>query len=427
MHTAYYVNPFEYLFDDEERWGFTGETPISDVMSSDESLSDLRESCRLLALTNEFAINAHENRISYIVGSGHTITVEAKPGCSVSPDVLQQAQRWLDDFAERNRWFERQQEIIRRKDRDGEAFLRLFTGDDGQTLVRFVEPEQVRTPRELESSQDDTLVSNRLGIQTLRRDVEQIRGYWVDGFFVPALEIQHRKANVDSNVLRGIPTFFPVRKNLRRAEKLLRNMSTVAEIQSAIAIIRKHHTGSKFGVESFASSAADCRVNSGNRELFYRQYSPGTILDTSGNVDYQFPAATIDASRYVTILQAELRAIASRLVMPEFMLTSDASNANYSSTMIAEGPAVRMFERLQHEMVHEDTRLLQQVLRNGVYAGQLPAEIQTSVRVRVTPPALAVHDRKAEIEADRILVELGAMSVQELASKYGCQENAPRV
>ena len=118
MHTAYYVNPFEYLFDDEERWGFTGETPISDVMSSDESLSDLRESCRLLALTNEFAINAHENRISYIVGSGHTITVEAKPGCSVSSDVLQQAQRWLDDFAERNRWFERQQEIIRRKDRD---------------------------------------------------------------------------------------------------------------------------------------------------------------------------------------------------------------------------------------------------------------------------------------------------------------------
>ena len=46
--------------------------------------------------------------------------------------------------------------------------------------------------------------------------------------------------------------------------------------------------------------------------------------------EYEFPAAGIDAGRYVTVLQAELRAIASRLVMPEFMLTSDASNANYS-------------------------------------------------------------------------------------------------
>ena len=43
----------------------------------------------------------------------------------------------------------------------------------------------------------------------------------------------------------------------------------------------------------------------------------------------------------MTVLQAELRAIASRLVMPEFMLTSDASNANYASTMVAEGPAVQ--------------------------------------------------------------------------------------
>jgi hypothetical protein len=45
---------------------------------------------------------------------------------------------------------------------------------------------------------------------------------------------------------------------------------------------------------------------------------------------------------FVAVLHAELRAIASRLVMPEFMLTSDASNGNYASTMVAEGPAMRM-------------------------------------------------------------------------------------
>ncbi len=56
----------------------------------------------------------------------------------------------------------------------------------------------------------------------------------------------------------------------------------------------------------------------------------------------------------LAVLQAELRAIASRLVMPEFMLTSDASNANYASTMVAEGPAMRMFARLQADLVRAD-------------------------------------------------------------------------
>jgi hypothetical protein len=35
--------------------------------------------------------------------------------------------------------------------------------------------------------------------------------------------------------------------NLRRAEKLLRNMSVVAEIQSAIALIHKHQGGIRSG------------------------------------------------------------------------------------------------------------------------------------------------------------------------------------
>ncbi len=36
-------------------------------------LAALRGECRQLALDNEFAINGHENRISYLVGSGTSI------------------------------------------------------------------------------------------------------------------------------------------------------------------------------------------------------------------------------------------------------------------------------------------------------------------------------------------------------------------
>ena len=58
-----------------------------------------------------------------------------------------------------------------------------------------------------------------------------------------------------------------------------------------------------------------------------------------------------------------LWAIASRLVMPEFMLTSDASNANYASTMVAEGPAMRMFARLQADLVNDDLDVMWRVVQ----------------------------------------------------------------
>jgi hypothetical protein len=143
---------------------------------------------------------------------------------------------------------------------------------------------------------------------------------------------------------RGLPLFFPVRKNLRRVEKLLRNMSVVAEIQSAIA---------------------------------------------------------------------------SRLVMPEFMLTSDASNANYASTMVAEGPAMRMFDRMQQDMIEDDLGVMEHVLESAVQGGRLPATTLALVEVRAVPPTLAVRDRLQEAQADQILVRNGAMSVETMAMRNG--------
>ena len=428
---THFIHPMQYLFDDEERWIRADGTASLNAgrLDSEEALEDARQSCRQLALTNEFAICGHENRISFVVGSGHHVSAEPVSGREVSPRIPALAQEWLEDFMLENDWFQRQQEIQRRKDRDGEAFLRFFVNPDGQTAIRFIEPEDVFTPSELSINGKNTDAAEvvNFGIQTDAKDAESVQGFWIRGEFVPAPEIQHRKANTDFAVPRGLPLFYPVRKNLRRAEKLLRNMSVVAEVQSAIAIIRKHSGGSRLGIESFAASSADASFQmpggwgnpEGGRSLFYRRYSPGTILDTSAGVEYQFPVAAVDASRYIQVLQAELRAIASRLVMPEFMLTADASNASYSSTMIAEGPAVRMFERLQKELISEDIQLFRRVLLHGVQAGTLPPQVLTDVRLSVIPPRLSVRNRLEEVQAGRILVELGAMSVEELRARLG--------
>jgi capsid protein len=357
-----------------------------------------------------------ENRISYIVGSGHSYRAVAHRGAEVDERLLAEVQDVLDEFVSINQWRRRQQEVVRRRDRDGECFLRLFPSADGSVRVRFVEPDQVATPRHRAGEEAATH-----GILTEADDVETVVAYFVDGQTVPADEMQHRKANVDGNVKRGLPLFYPVRKNLRRAEKLLRNMSVVAEIQSAIAIIRKHAAATASGLEQFVCQQADLTGQNPatGQPTYYRHYAPGTILDASAGTQYEFPAAGIDAARYVTVLQAELRAIASRLVMPEFMLTSDASNANYASTMVAEGPAVKMFERLQHDMLADDVALLRRVVRHAVAVGRLPSEALMHVELTGIPPTLAVRDRLREAEADQILVAAGAMSIETMALRHG--------
>jgi capsid protein len=417
-----FVDPRDAYADPDGGWWLpVGTSPNGTLHAGrgpfdERTLQELRDQCRRLAATNEFAINGHENRISYIVGPGHSYRATVCKGMDAPADVPMLVQKLLDEFEHENRWQLRQQEIVRRLDRDGEAFLRFFVDHAGTTRIRFIEPDQIVTPANRSSDP-----SASLGIQTDPHDVETVLGYYLDGEFVDAGDVQHRRANVDFNVKRGLPLYTPVRKNLRRAEKLLRNMSIVAEIQSAIALIRKHRGASRSGIEQFVATDADASVTGGltGRTRHYSQYGPGTILDAPAGLEYDFPTRGLDASSYVAVLQAELRAIAARLVMPEFMFTSDASNANYASTMVAEGPAMKMFERLQAAMIEQDRAVMWRVVDNAVAAGRLPRNVRDLVEIQIIPPSLHVRDQLRQAQVDRIAFEAGVLSPQTWSQHLG--------
>ena len=417
-----FVDPREaYVDDDGTQWNAIDVQGHANGYSSvpfatEEQLAEIRQQCRRLAATNEFAINGIENRTSYLVGSGHVYRASVRKGAEASVELEIEVQNVLDEFMHINRWQSRQQEIVRRLDRDGEAFLRFFVDALGMTRVRFIEPDQVQTPRELAKH-----AAASFGIQTEVNDVESVLGYFVDGEMVEGSTVQHRKANVDSNVKRGLPLYYPVRKNLRRIEKLLRNMSVVAEIQSAIALIRKHRGATRSGVEQFVADQSQVAGNDGanGRSKHLSQYAPGTILDAPAGVEYDFPASGIDAANFVTVLQAELRAVAARLVMPEFMFSSDASNASYASTLVAEGPAMKMFERLQANLAHDDCEVMWRVIENAARAGKLPANVRRLVDLQITPPSLQLRDQLRACQVERIAFEKKVLSPQTWSLRLG--------
>ncbi len=85
--------------------------------------------------------------------------------------------------------------------------------------------------------------------------------------------------------------------------------------------------------------------------------------------EYQFPSETAPVDKNVAAIQAELRACAAALAMPEYMLSGDASNANFSSTMVAEGPAVKTFEEMQADLIEADVEIMERQLQIAARAG----------------------------------------------------------
>lgn len=431
--SANLINPRDaYIGPDGEPWipvGLSGPTGDQTVIYQHEAeLDRVRSLARWFSDENCFAANSHNNRINYVVGWGHTYNVVARPNEEVSDDELGRVKETLEEFLRVNRWSPsyvlgsrgasgrhgwgyRQHSNVLRRDRDGEVFLRKFRAGDGILRVRYVEPEHVRTP-------SSTHANVRFGIQTEPGDEETVVAYWIDGQPVEAQEIQHRTREGSARHPRGVPIHYAVRKNLVRADKILRNGSTVTEIQTAIGMIRKHLQATQATVQAFQQGLTTAR-NATNDEPRRQQYKPGSILDASANIEYEFPGMKIDPGKYVAALQAELRAIASRLTMPEFMLTSDASNSNFASTMVAEGPAVKNFEWLQWDEIASDLELIWDALQFAADSGRINPNLLELIDVTAEPSPVQARNRIEDAQVAQILDGLGWLSPQTGAAQFG--------
>ena len=400
------------------------------VYLNDRQLKVLRDRSRRLCSENEFAISALENRVSYIVGSGFTYRVLPAHDETANDSLIKQTQRVVDIFVEANRLSQLAGEFINRDDRDGETFIRFFPQDSGLLLVRYVEPEHVRSPTGGTTAQDS------FGIETDPKDVMSIRGYWViqeplynsTPEFVKAQFILHSKRNTDSGAKRGIPLFYPVESNLRRAEEILAAASSTVKARAKIALIRHIEGSSRTAAERLKTELETGQTfdptTGGPTNV--EQLKLGTVMTSSKNISYEFPDSG-NMVGVVDILKAELRAVAARLVMPEAMLTADPGGGTYSSQLVAEAPATRNFERLQRyyrDLLAESRApghesLIWRQIAYAVKCGLLPREALTDVKVIADAPHIIARDPDKASAASKVYYDMGAISPQIICQQLG--------
>lgn len=405
-----------------------GTTPYGEqatVFATEQGQTLMRVMCRYLADENEFAINALENRVNYIVGTGMAMRFEPRDPTidTDAPQVkaeLKKLNALLKDELDLIDFDCKQEEIVRRSDRDGETFLRRFASYD-TVEYRYVEPAEVSSNRAPGGRAP-------FGIETEPGDVTKVLHYWIDGQPIEAAEVYHFKANVDTNVRRGRSTLWPIRKNLHRAAKLLKGISTQAQYQASISAIRTHDVGDANTVRNFADNRANYQITEpatgASRRL--EKINAGRVIDTTSRIKWEFPSVGVGMDKLVIALQADLRGAAARLVMPEYMFTSDASNGTYASLMASDGPSYRMLARAQKRHAAFFVLIATDVVTVAQAAGRIPANTLDRYRVVAVPPDIANHDPKVDAEANQIKYNAGVLSARTWATRDGLDYDRER-
>lgn len=387
---------------------------------------------RAFVMYNPYAIGAIRNRVSYVVGKGHTYTVRPVDADLVKDETLAACRSVVNEFCTRNQWGERQKETMRRLDRDGERILRIFDDHEhGAVDVRFVEPLTVQSP-----PGSSTANGVHFGIKFKPGDMETPVEFYICQIdatgsavgvheTVPAEEIQHLKLNVDRTSPRGLPTWYALEEHALAAARTLKATGKIVEFRARIAMIRKHINATKEGVQAVVEQLKSQAQQQSGTVRTAGAYPYASIIDTPNTTEYQFPADTAPVDKNVAAIQAELRAVAAALGMPEYMLSGDASNANYASTMVAEGPAVKSFEELQDMMIEADLAVLHHVLEVAAAAGLITGATEETicelVRIEAEPPIIKSENRLQEVQADKVLVDAGAMAIETMAARAGLE------
>ena len=397
--------------------------------------SRLRASARLLHGLSNLAQGALNALTSYTVGNGYTVEVstqEETQGDANKP-LIAAVREAIKDFESANSWGMLQQELFLRSRRDGEYFLRAFDPGDGMLHVRTVSPEQVGEPPGYDPQEWS------FGIHTDIEDAQNVKGFWValdgnwgNGEEVDAEDMLHVKVNVDLEVKRGLTDFcFDTYDTLKSGQRLVESLAEGSAIQASIALLRQHDQSSATQVSEFVRGLADYTepVGGGTSgvERNVQRFTPGTIVDAPKGYNFVVPPFASNAQGFVAVVQAVLRSVAVKWNAPEWIISGDASNNNYASSITAESPFVRSCHRWQSFYGAGFERIIWRAIRARCEAGRLRAggrawsyeEIRRAVALELRPPTLETRNRQEEASVNTAYLGAGVKSPQTICAELG--------
>ena len=427
------------------------------IYQSQMDLAAIRAEARNVTAMSGGVMGAIGTLTNYTLGAGLKFTAQKAPACpvSVSPEVLQalivEAQAVIDQFLRENNFqSDMDREIDARAREDGEAFIELCVSPMGQIRASFDEPDMVCQPSSPSGIEEwlrdvdpvryssEWLWSWSFGVHCVRRTPDDPQGYHVvydtsgsDWDYIQSSRMVHVKRNVPRNVKRGVSDLYWIANDVQREAKIRRNTAAGAALQAAIAWVREHATGVTPGavtsiVDGNSVRTRNQRTSTGTRPIRGGTLKEGTVIDIPENMKYlPGPMGAERNPNFLLVAQYVSRSIAQRWSMPEFMFTSDASNANYASTLVAESPFVKAREADQRFYGQHFIALLWKVLRLAHEIGRAFRQfsrfddLMQIIEITAEGPRVSNRDELQMVQRQEIQMRLGLLSEDTAAAEGG--------
>jgi len=364
--------------------------------------------------TDLFARAIVRNLSKFVLGKGPIIK---------ALDKNKVVQECWDTFVEENRWSLREKEMVMRVFRDGEVFMRKYPDTrTGMLRLRFLRADRIRTPLRAGS-----VPGLSLGIQTDPDDIENVLFYYLcdaKGELrarIPADEIIHIKILADSDMKRGISFLLTAMPMIKKYLGWLEDRIVLNKIRSAIALVRKVE-GTKATVDSIRSNYQSETVSADRNKQ--KAFPRGTVLTATKGLSYDMLSPNINAQDVKDDGRAMLLAVAAGCGMPEMILTADYSNANYSSSMVAQNPFVREVEDWQDFFSYYYKTIFREVVETAIQYGKVPEGV--SKKCSIEWPPLILADIKKNNEAREIQFRNKVLSRKTWQLKEGLDPDVER-
>lgn len=473
-----WVNPQEYLNDDPS-FGLGGRyvNPLSrpddradgryrPVFENETDLAMIRGAAHVITTSTGSGLNILGNLTDYTIGSGFKYEAKLADEKGEPQEKLVAAvQRVIDTFLDDNDWqSDLEREVHWRSREDGEAAIVLRPRyQSWRTQVNLIEPDNITEPTNTRDMEDwlarignsigshvagDFVSSWSFGVHTRANDTAHPLGFNAnftggsDWEYYPAEDVrlamrlgsgvmEFIKCNVPMNVKRGVSDFYPILATLERAEKLSKNVQITAAIQAAIAFIRNHpKTTTQAQVQSLVSNNASGTVqrpagSGSTRSVSKQNFNPGTIIDTNGTEYMSGPMGQSNAPTFIDVIQSALRAAGSRWRIPEYMISSDASNNNFASILVAGSPFVQARGADQRFYASRFKRMMWKVVRIAYEGGYFQGfgiawdQLEALIDIVCTPPDITIADELKNAQIKQIEKQEGVLSVKTWRKETG--------
>jgi hypothetical protein len=410
-----------------------------------------RAEARVLCELFPVAKSALRKLTDYIIGSGWDFIVQPKKRFKKDPTATAIAftvQAAVDKLLEYNSFVGHLDRQLHETSRiDGDAFPALYP-EGNCVRIEPIDPGCIVEPANKRPLEDHLGTGHRLngwwhGVHTVwnpairRDDVARPLGFHAvfDNIgdqwdYLPANRIEQIKRNVCDQARVGVSDFLPVLSDLESEAKLRRNTAVGAAILAAIVGIRQHAEGAtQSTVENMVSGSATGTYqkvlsDGTSRTTQFQQVQPGTIKDIPKGMEWLVgPMGTLNSPVYIEVGQYILRIVGGIWSMPEFLITGDASNANYASTLVAESPFVKYCEGEQGAYASSFERLIWKALailcRMNQLGGCTWQQIVAMLEINAEYASPASRDKLQQAQANQILVDAGVMSKRTWANDSG--------